>query len=277
MLTPDGVYVAVERSDTEVNFTCEFEASVVAMSIVVEVDKRQLSPSEQAMRQIENVTVDERTRVLSIVPLATNNNTILWCVVQTQSTLLYSKIARLWIQGTLDPPKDFKISTSTSRGNILRLSWTAPFTLDLTEEDPDILGYRVCFYFPKVLGLSDCNCKITPNEYFDFPKINLPSLTINVSAINIGGVGREWSDFSLLDGNAVTPGINFCAIESQIPSQNLGVVVGRNRTDMVIIIDPLSFSYSLIVMIQQVWHGQLSSLRMAVRPLCVRGLARTSS
>lgn len=201
-LTP-AVYVAAEGSDRVINFTCTYNADS-AMATEILVNDSQASQSVQAERGIQSEVIDGGTRVLSIKPLAINNNTQLKCqVVRSELSMVYSKTSYLWIQGTLAPPKDLKTGTpSTGQPNILRLVWTAPFTLNLTEVDPDISGYQVCFIFAEELELSDSNCMMTRNDYYDFPFVDLP-LIINVSAINIGEVGEAGS-FRLVFSNATS-------------------------------------------------------------------------
>lgn len=182
-----AVFVGAEGSEWKINFTCT--SSVDAAAIAILLNGAQPIQTEVKLRGVESMAVDRRTTVLSILPLAINNNTELRCqVVWADFSVEQSDISYLRIQGILDPPKGLKIAKSARHTH--RLTWTAPFTLDLTGTDPDISSYRVCINSLKAKEHLDSNCEVTTNNYYDFPNSDL-AVTIYVSAVNIGGVGRS--------------------------------------------------------------------------------------
>ena len=81
--------------------------------------------------------------------------------------------------GLLDPPPGFTIlELDTARR---QLSWSPPFTLDITDEDPDIMGYMIC---DNVTG----SCETVTETQFPYPNLQVP-IEFSLSAINVVGEG----------------------------------------------------------------------------------------
>ena len=210
----------------------------------------QLTDEVKRMRGIEILGINSTTRRLTIDTLAINNDTELLCqavfgtgadsVVRTTETLYFR------VQGVLSPPTELQIDDSSS--SLQRLSWTPPFTLDITGQDPDITGYEVCYFSEPPI------CTTVEEPQFDFLNINLP-LTFAVRAINVVGESNS-SNFSRPAcsqdpslGMTFT-GVNCCQLKFFLTG--LGVVVDKDQIEVVPSADPLDNTYSFTVRIQQV-------------------------
>ena len=75
--------------------------------------------------------------------------------------------------GILAPPSNMAIDHVNDYNQ--RLTWTPPFTLDITDVDPDIT-YSVCCNVTT-------NCTSTTNPYYDFPTLCNP-VEFTVTAVN---------------------------------------------------------------------------------------------
>lgn len=128
------------------------------------------------------------TGFISIDSMSENNNTKFICQIVTlggSGMVLFSSPALFLVQGVLSPPPDLKIVNVNSR--LRSLLWNPPFTLDITDQDPDISNYRVCFN----LSSADAQeCMVTTMTSYRFLNIRL-SLHFFVTAINIVGESTE--------------------------------------------------------------------------------------
>ena len=79
--------------------------------------------------------------------------------------------------GLLEPPPDFIIVEL----DVVRrqLSWSPPFTLDITDEDPDIIGYNIC-------NNATGSCETVTETQFIFPNLQVP-IEFSLSALNVVG------------------------------------------------------------------------------------------
>lgn len=211
VLSPES-FVASEGSE-RVNYTCSTAKSDRSSStIVILVNGLQPTDEVKRMRGIETLGINSTTRRLSIETLAINNDTELLCQAVFGDSIVRTEVLYFRVQGVLSPPTEFEISSDSS-DSFQRLSWTPPFTLDITGVAPDITGYRVCFYFsqPPI-------CSTREEPYFDFLNINLP-LTFVVSAINVVGESNS-TDFSRPacgqnhPAGMVFTGVNYCQLNS---------------------------------------------------------------
>ena len=84
----------------------------------------------------------------------------------------------IYILGLPDYPPNLHI---TSYGSYHKLSWNPPFSLDITDVDPDISGYTIC------TNVSD-RCLNTTENVLRFPNLCMP-VEFTVSANNIVGQG----------------------------------------------------------------------------------------
>jgi len=97
------------------------------------------------------------------------------------------------VQGTLSAPLQVVIRDSTSPTGLRELSWSPPFTIDLTDQDPDILGYKLCFTvsLPSQRSLTETpQCRITESVTYSFTNVRL-AVNFSIAAINPAGEGAS--------------------------------------------------------------------------------------
>ena len=137
-------------------------------------------------RGIYAVIKSSTTVLVTIEPRLVNNNTVITCAVQTNVldySTLYLAHGLFTVQGLLSPPSGLN-AISVESGSVMRLTWNPPFTLDITNVDPDITGYRVCF----IIGATTEVCRETKEPQHEFITVSLP-LEIRVAGINVIGIG----------------------------------------------------------------------------------------
>ena len=199
--SPQSMNFVASEGSTRVNFTCSTTGSDVN-TIVILVEGNEPTDEQRQMKGIEVMIFNTTTRLLSIETKASNNNTKLSCLaVFPGSTVITvpDPPVNFQIQGLLSPPSDLLVESISL--NLQRLLWTPPFSLDITLEDPDIIGYRVCAYYMK-----PAVCKNANSPYFDFLNLNLP-LTFEVSAINVVGESNVTSISRPACNQTLSPGI----------------------------------------------------------------------
>ena len=97
-----------------------------------------------------------------------------------------SKLVYFNIQGLLDPPPNLTLSEADEQLTRL-LRWDAPETLDITNVDPDIQNYQICYN----LSATEMTCTNVSSEgerEFKFSNVLVP-LLFTVSAFNVVGEG----------------------------------------------------------------------------------------
>ena len=120
-----------------------------------------------------------------------DNTTIRCRAVDTNADdiVVSSTVVFLKIQGLLDPPPN--VSLSEADGGLTRvLSWDAPETLDITNVDPDIQSYRICYNLTD--GLICVSVSSSERREFRFLNMHVPLLFI-VTAVNVVGEGAASS------------------------------------------------------------------------------------
>ena len=121
-----------------------------------------------------------------------SNNTSIQCrAIDTDSVMpvLNSIVVFLNIQGLLGPSPNLSLSDADD-GLTRVLSWGAPETLDITNVDPDINSYQVCYNLT-----DDLTCVIVSSlerREFIFLYVRV-SLLFTVTAINVVGEGAASS------------------------------------------------------------------------------------
>ena len=94
------------------------------------------------------------------------------------------------------------LSEADNQHNVMhmRLNWDEPFSLDITDVDPDIECYNVCYSLVNISAeKSQCTC-VNQTEY-TFLCVSVP-LLFTVSAVNVVGEGEATS--ILYDGCGCT-------------------------------------------------------------------------
>ena len=72
--------------------------------------------------------------------------------------------------------------------SIVTLSWTAPFSLNITTENPDISGYCVDVYSPDLI-FSQCEISETAFNYTLPSDSDCYTVTLTVTPVNVVGNG----------------------------------------------------------------------------------------
>ena len=106
--------------------------------------------------------------------------------VQVESVELYMTLDMSFSPcpiGLLDPPPNLNITEIDSA--LRQLSWDAPFTLDITNVEQDIMKYILC---ENVTGV----CRNTTELEYVFPNVAVP-IEFTVAAVNEVGEGNTSS------------------------------------------------------------------------------------
>ena len=119
-----------------------------------------------------------------------NRNVSIVCVANVADVNredILSAPAFFKVQGLLHSPPNLNltsVSIDKSQGEFLRLlTWEEPETLNITDVDPDINHYRVCYNIS-----TTTTCKITLKREFIFLNIRVHIL-FSVTAVNVVGEG----------------------------------------------------------------------------------------
>ena len=100
--------------------------------------------------------------------------------------------------GILAPP--FNLTIAVDDLSHKRLSWEPPASLNLTDIEPDISGYRIC------TNLTDVCINTTELEYV-FPNLRIP-IQFSVTAVNV--VGESNAGVALHEPCDPSTGITSC-------------------------------------------------------------------
>ena len=122
-----------------------------------------------------------------------SNNTSIQCrAIDTDSVMpvLNSNVVFLKIQGLLGPSPNLSLSDADD-GLTRVLSWGAPETLDITNVDPDIQCYQVCYNLTTD-DLTCVNVNSSERREFIFLYVRV-SLLFTVTTINVVGEGAASS------------------------------------------------------------------------------------
>lgn len=181
-ISPD-VFIAGEETGG-INFTCVTRLSNFLTFLVNGTNP---TTTTRQTRGIQITVLNTTFASLIIESTRRNNNTEIRCVsfMPDDSTATPSSVSRLLIQGTLYAPP-LQITALSSPANSLRLSWSAPFTLDISNQEPDIT-YEVCYAF--VTGSESPVCSMSEDTSYDFVRLSLP-LEFMVTPINVAGEGN---------------------------------------------------------------------------------------
>ena len=193
-ITPPS-YVAVHSDNSDVNvtitFTCILGPEVVISSLALGKVGDGIGDLVRVSGNLpqRGITYSRISRLilLTVRVSVENNNTLLDCAASPGFNSPFEHaVATFMVQGRLASPPNFIPSPITkSRPNVQRFTWGSPFTLNITDEDPDITGYRVCL-------LASEACVVTENTWYDFPSLAVP-FVYRVAAINALGEGNSSS------------------------------------------------------------------------------------
>lgn len=179
-------FIASLNSGAVTTFRCNVTGTE---SLVWSVDGVPSSNEEVADRGITTTPVDivddTLTSTLSVPRSTVNDNATITCTALSlaNNVLLSSEPARFQVQGLLDPPPNTALSEVNERF-MRKLSWDKPFSLNITDVEPDINHYQVCYNF----SVEIIQCLLVNETEFTFLNVHV-SLMFSVSAVNVVGVG----------------------------------------------------------------------------------------
>lgn len=184
ILRPESGFNASEGSGaTTFNCTLSGFASVPANTFVQLTGSSGRILEEDYQARGISTEFRQTSAVVKIEASLQNNNISILCgsVLALNRPPILSLSEVFQVQGVLDPPQALGISPSGSSPSLNILSWTAPFSLDLTDIDPDIIGYNICCNIS-----AEPSCFFTEKTTYEFLNVRLP-LEFRVSAINVVG------------------------------------------------------------------------------------------
>ena len=188
-ITPNGFNASL---DPESSFT--FQCDVAgANSIDWLIDSLFISRQEIIDRGISQngvIVLDSVTNslrgTLTIARNERNGYTSVVCVADNVlSDDVLSEPVLFKVQGLLDAPSDL-ILVEASNQFTRRLSWEEPFSLNITNVEPDISYYTICYSFSN--DTDESVCTQADQTEFTFLYVNIP-LLFTVSAVNVVGEG----------------------------------------------------------------------------------------
>ena len=131
--------------------------------------------------------------ISSIPASVENNNTAIQCTVADLNSVPIasntSKLIFLNIQGLLGSPPNLSLTETDEQLSGL-LTWDAPRTLNITNVEPDIEYYKVCYNLSSELTCT--NVSSVGEREFKFSNVRVP-LLFTVTAFNVVGEGNESS------------------------------------------------------------------------------------
>ena len=195
-------YIAALDSNSTVQFNCtaKFNKSIIFQWRVNDTDSGFIDIVNSGVSTTQGSEEIEPGVIVSVSSLyistrGENNNTNIRCrtfdEVSTPGiiTLVESQLIILRMQGLLDSPPNLTLLTSQDQLTKI-LSWDAPETLDITNIDPDIQSYQVCYNVTN--DLSCISVSSSERREFRFLNVRIP-LLFTVTAINIVGEGNASS------------------------------------------------------------------------------------
>lgn len=173
----------------EVNFTCRATAPpTTTVSVILLINGTFPSAELRESRGLQVNPINNTEIRLMIQPSVVNNGTNVSCVALFGRDFMpkSTRTVTLHVQGLLDSPSDLEFDAAPPPSTLRRLSWKPPFTLDITNADPDIT-YSICF---NLFGSPVCNK--TLDIFYDFISITFPSqFTVTPSNVVGEGVGSS--------------------------------------------------------------------------------------
>jgi hypothetical protein len=213
VITPRG-YNASLDPETSFTFQCDATGANNIQWFVDDSPSPTQEIKDRGISQGNIITVNEATdsvrRSLSISRNITNRNTTIVCIataISPTGDLIgdTSEPVPFKIQGLLDALSNLMLSEVDNQ-HMRRLSWEEPFSLDITDVDPDIECYNVCYSLVNVTAeKSQCTC-VNQTEY-TFLCVSVP-LLFTVSAVNVVGEGGASSILHDGCGCTNTTGLN---------------------------------------------------------------------
>ena len=195
-------YITFLNPNANATFQCE---TTGADSIHWVVDGRFASTPKIRERGITtsqlvtiNIAEGRFASSISLPRTSANSNTSIICianVVDVNAEDVLSVPAYFKVQGLLDPPSNLSL-TSTSFSDwsqkeyVRLLTWSEPKTLNITDIEPDIAHYRVCYNITNHRADAGTTaCGITYTREFMFLNVRV-HISFSVAAVNVVGEGN---------------------------------------------------------------------------------------
>ena len=194
VITPSG-YNASLKLEANFTFQCDVTGADRIQWLVDDQFAELQTIKDRGIFEEGLIIVDQATgsfkRNITILRKVINMNTTIICRADVSSgSDVDSKAVLFQVQGLLESPPNLRLSEANDRCKRNTLNWDEPFSLDITNVEPDISHYKVCY------SLSNANksqCKyINQMTKFTFPNVNIP-LLFTVSAVNVVGEGNTSS------------------------------------------------------------------------------------
>ena len=135
-------------------------------------------------------TIDSTTNTLRstlrVPSTEVNDDTSIYCIAEHSQGDVFSSTVLHLVQGLLESPPQLEIN-DIQDSFMRRLSWDAPETIDLTDIEPDISNYRVCFNISE--EELTCDEVSESSQQYTFITLRVP-LLFSVSAVNVVGEGN---------------------------------------------------------------------------------------
>ena len=189
-------YIAILDPSASTVFQCDVTGADCILWIVdgffaqrQEIRQRGISISHQVT---VNLTEGRFTSNISISQSDMNKNTSILCLASViQGTDVLSSPAFFKVQGLLGPPPNLTLTVPTDLQLEQRLEefvrvliWDEPNTLNITDVEPDISHYQVCYNLSTAL-----TCINTTGREFIFLNVRI-NLLFTVTAVNVVGEGN---------------------------------------------------------------------------------------
>ena len=192
-ISPNEDYNAALDPDSRILFNCTGNGNTISWT----VDSRQSSEAGILSRGVTTtgaIGISEGVRLstLSIPASKQNDNTSIRCSVLElnrngiPTDFAVSELIFLNIQGLLGPPPNLTLSEADVQLTRV-LTWNPPDTLDITNVDPDIEFYQVCYNLSTELTCT--NVSSVGERQFKFSNVRVP-LLFTVTALNVVGEGN---------------------------------------------------------------------------------------
>ena len=208
-ITPSAGYNASLDAQASFSFQCDVTGADDIRWIVDGLPSSFQTIIDRGIFQSTVMTVDLDTGSLSssisISRNVTNEHVTIICRGDTftPSATVYSDPVIFQVQGLLEAPPNLTF-LGTNDQCMRRISWGEPFSLDITDIEPDISHYNVCY---SLRNADKSRCLYVNQTEFSFLNVSAP-LLFTVSAVNVVGEGNASSIFYSGSGCDKITGLN---------------------------------------------------------------------
>lgn len=190
-ISPRGGYNASLDPNTSTTLQCLVTGADSIVWVVDGVAAGTTKIYDRGIMISDMVTIDEAkgrfASNLSIPRTRENKNTAIHCIANSfTSRDIPSSVAYFQVQCLLSEPPGLNISASPNHRHMRILTWNEPETIDITDVDPDISHYRVCYNISGEFS----SCEITSERHYLLADVSV-DIVFSVAAVNVVGIGNE--------------------------------------------------------------------------------------